>query len=134
MANITRIKAGAPTKPQKPSQPTKKSANKSKPAQASNVDKVDKTVEIAKRNLDRQLQREKKRASRTHRTFFLFVPFVALGRYLKESWHELRQVRWPNAKTTWKMVFAVFAYTLIFVAFLVALDLLFDWLFSIILK
>ncbi|MGF2565469.1 preprotein translocase subunit SecE, partial [Ralstonia pseudosolanacearum] len=41
----------------------------------------------------------------------LFVPFVALGRYLKNSWLELRQVRWPSRKATWKMVLAIFVYT-----------------------
>ena len=141
MANITRIKAGAPTKPSPKSKdkPAKKAKKSPAPQQAQNTDKIDKSVEIAKRDLDRKLKKDQKRAARAAKTgrqpvFFLFVPFVAFGHYLKDAWHELRQVRWPNAKLTWKMVLAVFVYTLIFVAFLVALDLLFDWLFSLILK
>lgn len=139
MANITRIKAGEPTRPkaknpsktgkEKPAKKTKKSKPAPEPKNQS-VDKVDKSVEIAQRQVERKLKKQQK----PKKTFFLLVPFVALGRYLKEAWHELRQVRWPNGKTTWKMVLAVFVYTLIFVAFLVALDLLFDWLFSIILR
>lgn len=126
MANITRIKAGEPTRPKpkdKKSKPAPKPKNQS-------VDKVDKSVAIAQREVERRVKKQQK----PKRTFFLFVPFVALGRYLRDAWRELRQVRWPNSKTTWKMVLAVFVYTLIFVAFLVALDLLFDWVFSIILR
>ena len=138
MANITRIKAGEPSRPKskdtkakdsKAAKKTLKSKALAEPANQS-VDQVDKSVEIAKRDIDRKLKKQQK----TKKTFFLFVPFVALGRYLRDAWRELRQVHWPSAKLTWKMVLAVFIYTLIFVAFLVALDLLFDWLFSIILR
>ena len=79
-------------------------------------------------------EKVKKEKSTGKKPFILFRPFVAFGRYLKNSWHELRQVRWPNRKVTWKMVLAVFVYTAIVIAFLVALDILFDWLFSLILK
>lgn len=66
--------------------------------------------------------------------FILFRPFIALGHYLRDSWRELRQVRWPNRKATWKMVVAVLVYTAIFAVFLTLLDLLFQLIFSNILK
>lgn len=66
--------------------------------------------------------------------FILFRPFVAFGRYLRDSWREIRQVRWPNRKATWKMVLAVFVYTALFVALISLLDLFFTWLFSLIIK
>lgn len=62
--------------------------------------------------------------------FVLFRPFIALGHYLRDSWQEIRQVRWPNRKATWKMVLAVIIYTAIFVVFLMALDALFSLIFN----
>ena len=67
------------------------------------------------------------------KTFILFRPFVAFFRYLRDSWRELRQVRWPNNKTTWKMLLAVLVYTLLFVVFITLLDLLFSWIFGLLL-
>ncbi len=60
--------------------------------------------------------------------FILWRPLVYLGRYLRDSWREIRQVRWPNRKTTWQMVLAVVVYTAIFMIFISLLDLLFSWL------
>lgn len=68
------------------------------------------------------------------KVFILFRPFVALGRYLRDSWREIRQVRWPNRKATWKMVLAVLVYTALFVAIISLLDMFFTWLFSLIIK
>ncbi|MBQ2638274.1 preprotein translocase subunit SecE [Candidatus Saccharibacteria bacterium] len=110
MANITRIKAHEDPKPEAKQSEAKKSAvkpPKTKPQKA---------------------QKEGKKP------FILFRPFVAFGRYLRDSWRELRQVRWPNRKTTWKMVLAVFVYTVLFIGLLVVLDILFDWIFSLILN
>ena len=53
--------------------------------------------------------------------------------YFKNAWLELRQVRWPSKKATWKMVLAIFVYTGIFIAIIMLLDALFTWLFGIIL-
>lgn len=71
-----------------------------------------------------------KSAKTAKKPFILFRPFVALGRYLKNSWKELRQVHWPTRKATWKMVLAIFVYTFLFGGFLVILDILFDFIFS----
>ena len=99
----------------------------------------DKKTEKVKREKTKKAEQEiiknekKKQAENTKKTFVLFRPFVAIGRYLKDSWHELRQVRWPNRKTTWKMVLAVLAYTALFVIIISLLDLFFSWLFNLIL-
>ena len=61
-------------------------------------------------------------------------PFVALGRYLRNSWRELRQVRWPNRKATWKMTLAVLVYCAIFIVFIMLLDALFTFIFDLLLK
>ncbi len=76
----------------------------------------------------------KKPAKKTKKKpFTLIRPFVYLGRYLKESWAELRQVRWPNRKATWKMVLAVLIYSVFFMILISLLDLFFTWLFNLIL-
>ena len=61
-------------------------------------------------------------------------PFVAIGRYFREAWYELRQVRWPDRKTTWSMTGAVLVFTAFFVVYILVLDGLFKWLFETILK
>ena len=73
------------------------------------------------------------KAKSDKKVFILFRPFVAFFRYLRDSWREIRQVRWPNRKTTWKMVLAVLVYTAIFMIAILLLDLFFKWLFGLIL-
>ena len=127
MAKITRIKASdGPVKKEASSEPTvtrKKVTVKDKKtekAKAAKVKKAEKAVsKVGKKD-------EKK-------PFILIRPFVALFRYLHDSWLELRQVRWPNRKATWKMVLAVIVYTLLFMAVIALLDLLFGKLFNLIL-
>ena len=82
----------------------KKSANKSKAAKE-------------KKNLPKPLR-------------VLFKPFIALGKYFKLSWIELRQVRWPNRRTTWKLTFIVIGYCIIFVTLITLLDILFQFIFN----
>ena len=125
MAKITRIKASdTPRKEEKSAEPTitrKKVVVKDK--------KTEKTKRV-------EAKKAKKSEKKTEgkKTFILFRPFVAFGRYLRDSWREIRQVRWPNRKATWKMVFAVLVYTAIFIILISLLDLFFTWLFSLILK
>ena len=127
MAKVTRIKASdSPNKEEKDAEPaiTRKKVvvkdKKSEKTKLKNKKKAEKAIDSGKKS------NEKK-------PFILFRPFIALGRYLKEAWHELRQVRWPNAKATWKMVLAIFVYTAIFIIVIFLLDLFFTWLFNIIL-
>lgn len=66
--------------------------------------------------------------------FILARPFVALGRYIRDSWREIRRVRWPNRKATWKMTGAVLAYCAVFMVFIVLLDSFFTWFFSLVIQ
>ena len=127
MAKITRIKA---------SDSSSKKEESSEPAiTRKKVVVKDKKTEKTKRANIKKAEKEIGQSKSTKKkTFILFRPFVALGRYLRDSWLELRQVRWPNRKATWKMVFAVIVYTLIFMAVIGLLDLFFGWLFGLILK
>lgn len=126
MAKITRIKAGESSKKEaETAEPTitrKKVVVKDK--------KVDKTKLKEKKKAEKAIDKGKKSDKKP---FILVRPFVYLGRYLRDSWRELRQVRWPSAKATWKMVLAVFVYTILFMVLIFLLDLFFTWLFNIIL-
>lgn len=61
-------------------------------------------------------------------------PFIAIGEYLKGAWYELRQVRWPNRKATWGLTAAVLIFSAFFVVLIVLLDVVFKFLFELILK
>lgn len=60
-------------------------------------------------------------------------PFKALFNYVKGAWEELKQVRWPNRRTTWSLTFAVLVFTAFFVALIILLDFGFQKLFEMIL-
>lgn len=124
---ITRIKAG-------------ETSTKVEEEQASITRKKvvlkDKKQEKQKAKEARKAEKAEKKANKEaegKKVFILFRPFVAFFRYLRDSWHEIRQVRWPNRKATWKMVFAVLVYTILFVILISLLDLFFKWLFGLIL-
>ena len=126
MAKITRIKAS--------DGPRKKEETDEPAITRKKVVVKDKKSEKAKRKDQKAAEKKvatDKKAEK--KPFILFRPFVYLGRYIRDSWRELRKVRWPNRKATWKMVLAVLIYTAIFVIFISLLDLFFTWLFNLIL-
>lgn len=57
-------------------------------------------------------------------------PLAAFGGYFVGAWHELRQVRWPNRRTTWALTLAVLIFTAFFVVLIVLLDAGFQLLFE----
>lgn len=59
-------------------------------------------------------------------------PLAALLGYFKGSWYELRQVRWPDRRSTWSMTGALLLFTGFFVVFVVLIDALFKYLFQLI--
>lgn len=64
----------------------------------------------------------------------ILKPFKTFGTYFKGAWFELRQVHWPNRKATWGLTGAVLVFTAFFILLIVLLDMLFKYLFEIILK
>jgi len=80
-----------------------------------------------KKSVTKIIQPKKKRN-------ILLVPVFAVGGYLKGSWQELRQVRWPNRKATWGLTAAVILFTGLFVALIVFLDWIFSMLFNLVIK
>ncbi len=130
MAKVTKIKASdGPKKETKTDAPTitrKKVVVKDK--------KTEKAKREKKKAAEKKLIGTEKKQKSEKKTFILFRPFVYLGRYIRDSWRELRQVRWPNRKTTWKMVLAVIIYAALFMVIISLLDLFFSWLFELILS
>ena len=125
MAKITRIKAKDDS--------SKKEEKLEPTITREKVVVKDKKTAKAKRKELKKAEKNLKTDKPLKKTFILFRPFVALGRYLRDSWRELRQVRWPNRKATWKMVLAVLVYTALFMLIITLLDLFFTWLFNLIL-
>ena len=119
MANITRIKASD----------TRKRHDLDDVAEAEVVTKVK-----AATKAEADAATKPKKAGKKHKTpkFIRVVtkPFRAFGRYLRDSWGELRQVRWPSRKATWKLTLAVIVYCGILIAIIMGLDLLFTELFG----
>ncbi len=123
---ITKIKAG---------DSSEKTEEKQAPITRKKVVIKDKKQVKAGRKATKKAEKESKKAEKSNKkVFILFRPFVAFGRYMRDSWREIRQVRWPNRKATWKMVLAVAIYTALFVALISLLDMFFTWLFSLIIK
>jgi preprotein translocase SecE subunit len=50
-------------------------------------------------------------------------------RFLREAWAELRQVEWPNARTTMRLTLAVFIFSLVFGAVITIVDYGLDKIF-----
>lgn len=124
MAKITRIKAGESYRDDSSSEPT---------ITREKVVVKDKKAARAKQKSLKKAEKNLGKSDKHKKVFILFRPFVALGRYLKGAWHEIRQVRWPSRKATWKMVLAVLIYTALFMTIILLLDMFFTWLFNLIL-
>ncbi len=100
------------------------------PADKGTKPAVHKSVAAKKSKQTTKSKSAKKADKPLKQYFFLFVPFIALGRYVRDSWHELRQVRWTNRRATWALTLAVILFSLFFIIFI----LFFDWLFSTLIR
>ena len=157
MAHITRIKAGqsgskksektkASGKNPEPKKPIQDNAeiradvaesttnDKKSLKNAKKLAKLEKKAEKLAAKKAKKASNEKSKNPLIRFLLFITTPIRAFFRYLAESWQELKQVRWPNRKMTWKLVFAVILYTVIFAAFIMVLDALFTLLFNNLLK
>ena len=102
------------------------------------AEKMQKKAKKAEVKAQKRAKRQEKRAARREKlqkfankkpvkiiTFpfrIILAPILKFAKYCKESWAELRQVQWPNRKTTWKIVGIVLIYTAIFMIFITILD------------
>lgn len=54
--------------------------------------------------------------------------------YFKQSWHELKKVRWTDRKTTWQITIAVILFTLFMLLIVTLLDFGFNYLFKLVVQ
>lgn len=145
MAKVTKIKAKDPSDTKNAGGKTKKT-DQSDAGEAHIVKRVkldDKNSKQIKHNQakkQKELAAEKAKLKNTERASkmpkplrVLTAPFRALGRYLRDSWHEIRQVRWPDRRLTWKMTLSVIVYVVIFSVIIMLLDMFFSFIFNLIL-
>ena len=81
----------------------------------------------------KQAKANAKLEAKTRKKSAWLKPFLAIGRYFKGAWIELKQVRWPTRKATWGLTMAVILYSAFFVALVVLLDTGFSNLLELIL-
>ena len=89
------------------------------PTKKAKDDKSAAKISRSKTNIRRKLGK---------RSFFLFRPFFAIGRYFRDSWYELRQVQWTNRRATWALTLAVILFSAFFALFILLFDNIFQWL------
>ncbi len=133
MANVTRIKAkddGPKSKADKSgdAEVTRKLSVKAKNSENKKVRA--KEAAAAKKATRAEKKAAKKAAKEGKKTFILFRPFVAVGRYIRDSFREVRQVRWPDRKSTWKMTLSVILYVFLIAAIIMLLDAFFTFIFN----
>ena len=118
MAHVTRIKAGDKKSDETPQESSKN---------------VKRAVKIAKKMVSEEKKQAKKakKAEKEKKPMSMPVRIItAPFRYIRDSWIEIRQVRWPNRKTTWGLVGAIFVYSAFFIILVMLLDALFNFIFS----
>ena len=134
MANITRIKAG-------------ESSSKAKKAEEAVVEseEITRKVSIKAKNSENKKVREKKKvakkeAEKADKKALKAKKKAAKGKkvrksdeevgYFRGAFREIRQVRWPDRKTTWKLTFTVIGYIVLVAVALMLLDALFTFIFN----
>lgn len=59
-------------------------------------------------------------------------PLSAITGYFHGAWQEIKQVRWPDRRSTWGMVGALIVFTAALFLVIILLDYGFAWLFKLI--
>ena len=59
-------------------------------------------------------------------------PLSAITGYFRGAWQEIKQVRWPDRRSTWGMVGALIIFTAALFLVIILLDYGFAWLFKLI--
>ena len=134
MANVTRIKAKDSSDKSEKSENAEISRKVSIKAKNSENTKAKAAAKKATKAKAKELRKEKRENERKEipkwlkPLWYVSAPFRAIGRYFRDSFRELRQVRWPNRKMTWKITFSVIVYVIAIVIFIMLLDALLKFL------
>ena len=122
---ITRITAGdKAAKPKKPSilATAKELAGRAQ-AEKSNT----KTARTSGAKTKTASKTSKSKNSKSRRN-----PLSAITSYFRGAWQEIKQVRWPDRRSTWGMVGALIVFTAALFLVIILLDYGFAWLFKLI--
>lgn len=123
--HITRITAGdKAAKPKKPSilATAKELAGRTQ-AEKSNT----KTTRPSGAKTKTASKTSKSKNSKSRRN-----PLSAITGYFRGAWQEIKQVRWPDRRSTWGMVGALIVFTAALFLVIILLDYGFAWLFKLI--
>ena len=136
MANVTRIKAKDSSEKSSSSSDAEISRKVSIKAKNSENTKLKKANKEAVKTKAKAIRKEKRTKEKSEMPlwlkplWFISTPFRAIGRYFRNSFRELRQVRWPNRTQTWKITFSVILYVVIIAVAIMLLDVLLTFLFD----
>ena len=119
---ITRITAGdKAAKPKKPSilATAKELAGRAQAEKSS--------AKTAKPSAKAKTAASKPKSSKSRRNLL-----NAIAGYFRGAWQEIKQVRWPDRRSTWGMVGALIVFTAALFLIIILLDYGFAWLFKLI--
>lgn len=119
---ITRITAG--DKAAKPKKPSILATAKELAGRAQTEKSSTKT---AKTSVKTKTAASKPKNSKSRRN-----PLSAITGYFRGAWQEIKQVRWPDRRSTWGMVGALIVFTAALFLVIILLDYSFAWLFKLI--
>ena len=120
--HITRITAG--DKAAKPKKPSILATAKELAGRAQTEKSSTKT---AKTSVKTKTAASKPKNSKSRRN-----PLSAITGYFRGAWQEIKQVRWPDRRSTWGMVGALIVFTAALFLVIILLDYGFAWLFKLI--
>ncbi len=128
---VTRIKASDNSAPKRAAAVKSKQNAAAGAATKSTPSAKEKSASKAKRLLG-GTRKSKDVASSKKSTSSRRNPLRAVRGYFVGAWQELRQVRWPDRRSTWAMTGALIAFTVVFVVVILLIDYGFSWLFKLI--
>ena len=120
--SITRITAG--DKAAKPKKPSILATAKELAGRAQTEKSSTKT---AKTSVKTKTAASKPKNSKSRRN-----PLSAIASYFRGAWQEIKQVRWPDRRSTWGMVGTLIVFTAALFLVIILLDYGFAWLFKLI--
>ena len=121
-SRITRITAG--DKAAKPKKPSILATAKELAGRAQTEKSSTKT---AKTSVKTKTAASKPKNSKSRRNLL-----SAITGYFRGAWQEIKQVRWPDRRSTWGMVGALIVFTAALFLVIILLDYGFAWLFKLI--
>ena len=128
---VTRIKASDSSAPKRAAAVKAKQNAAAGAAAKSTPSAKEKPVSKAKKLLGGS-RKSKNAASSKKSTSSRRNPLLAVRSYFVGAWQELKQVRWPDRRSTWAMTGALIAFTVVFVIVILLIDYGFSWLFKLI--